>query len=486
MKFNVKKVFILIFTLALCTAACTVPAFADYNSSVQGSYSEAYYVVSMNEDATVIAEKNSNVRTAPASLTKIMTAIIALENCSDLDNTMLTASQEAIDSLLGTDSSIIGLEAGNVLSMRKLLEGLLIRSGNDAAVVIAEYIGNQKDGGGVATFVNMMNEKAAELGCADTHFMTPHGLDTEGQYTTAQDLAKMAQYAINTFPVFSQIVSETYYKLPNEDSTLPNTNYMIVPAYYSYYNPYVTGVKTGSTDDAGHCVVATARSGGYNYMAVVLRSQYVDTDGDGVTENGAFLDANTLLNWCIENLRLKTVANTQYIVTEVPLKYSNKSDYLQLVPENDVTALVPSQDGADAPAVLIEPVEGTLPEEIKAPVEKGDVICQARVLYANQEIATVNLVAAESYSLSPFAFVGSLFSTVFHSLIFKIILVIVLLLVIAYVILVIRYNRIRKKRRVRLVKGSGTAEEYRAAPKTSIPNGGHALKHNRRRRPPKR
>lgn len=146
---------------------------------------------------------------------------------------------------------------------------------------------------------------------------------------------------------------------------------MIVPAYYSYYNPYVTGVKTGSTDDAGHCVVATARSGGYNYMAVVLRSQYVDTDGDGVTENGAFLDANTLLNWCIENLRLKTVANTQYIVTEVPLKYSNKSDYLQLVPENDVTALVPSQDGADAPAVLIEPVEGTLPEEIKAPVERG-------------------------------------------------------------------------------------------------------------------
>lgn len=486
MKFNAKRGFILIFTLALCAAACTVPVFANYNSSVQGSFSEAYYVVSMNEDATVIAEKNSTVRTAPASLTKIMTAIIALENCSDLDNTMLTASQAAIDSLLGTDSSIIDLRAGNVLSMRSLLEGLLIRSGNDAAVVIAEYIGNQKDGGGVATFVNMMNEKAAELGCADTHYMTPHGLDTEGQYTTAQDLAKMTQYAINTFPVFSQIVSQTYYKLPNEDSTLPNTNFMIVPAYYSYYNPYVTGVKTGSTDDAGHCVVATAQSGGYNYLAVVLRSQYVDTDGDTVMENGAFLDANTLLNWAIENLRLKTVASTQDIVTEVPLKYSNKSDYLQLVPESDVTALVPSRDGADAPTVLIEPVGETMPEEVKAPVEKGDVICQARVLYANQEIATVNLVAAESYSLSPFAFVGNLFSTIFHSLVFKIILVIVLLLVVAYVILVIRYNRIRKKRRMRLVKGAATAEEYRAAPKTSIPGGGRTLKHNRRRRPPKR
>lgn len=485
MKFNAKRGFILIFTLALCAAACTVPVFANYNSSVQGSFSEAYYVVSMNEDATVIAEKNSTVRTAPASLTKIMTAIIALENCSDLDNTMLTASQAAIDSLLGTDSSIIDLRAGNVLSMRSLLEGLLIRSGNDAAVVIAEYIGNQKDGGGVATFVNMMNEKAAELGCADTHYMTPHGLDTEGQYTTAQDLAKITQYAINTFPVFSQIVSQTYYKLPNEDSTLPNTNFMIVPAYYSYYNPYVTGVKTGSTDDAGHCVVATAQSGGYNYLAVVLRSQYVDTDGDTVMENGAFLDANTLLNWAIENLRLKTVASTQDIVTEVPLKYSNKSDHLQLVPESDVTALVPSLDGAEAPTVLIEPVGETMPEEVKAPVEKGDVICQARVLYANQEIATVNLVAAESYSLSPFAFVGNLFSTIFHSLVFKIILVIVLLLVVAYIILVIRYNRIRKKRRMRLVKGAATAEEYRAAPKTSIP-GGRTLKHNRRRRPPKR
>lgn len=114
------------------------------------------------------------------------------------------------------------------------------------------------------------------------------------------------------------------------------------------------------------------------------------------------------------------------------------------------------------------------------------MICQARVLYANQEIATVNLVAADSYSLSPFAFVGSLFSTVFHSLVFKIILVIVLLLVIAYVILVIRYNRIRKKRRVRLIKGSGPAEEYRATPRTSIPNGGRPLKRNRRPRPPKR
>lgn len=489
MKFTAKRVFILILTLALCIVACTVPAFADFNSSVQGNYAEAYYVISMNDDATVIAEKNSTARTAPASLTKIMTAIIALENCSDLDNTMLTVSQQAIDSLAGTGSSIIGLQPGNVLSMRNLLEGLLIRSGNDAANTIAEYIGNQKDGGGVATFVNMMNEKAAALGCADTHYMNPHGLDTDGHYTTAQDLAKMTQYALNTFPVFAQIVSQQSYKLPNENATLPNSNYLLVPAYYSYYNPYVTGVKTGTTDNAGNCVIATASSGGYNYMAVVLRAPRVDTDGDGTDENGAFLDANTLLNWSIENLRLKTVAGKQDIVREVPLKYSGKSDYLQLVPESDVTVLVPSADGANAPTVLIEPIAETLPESVEAPVEAGDVICQARVLYANQEIATINLVAAESYSMSPFALVGSLFSTMFHSLAFKIIIAIVAVLVIAYIIVVIRYNRIRKKRRVRLVKGSNTSavsSEFRAAPKTSMPNGGRELKRNKHRRPPKR
>lgn len=486
MKFTAKKVFILICTLALCVTACTVPVFADFNSSVQGSYAEAYYVVSLNEDATVIAEKNSTARTAPASLTKIMTAIVALENCSDLDNTMVTVSNEAIDSLAGTNSSIIELEPGNVLSMRYLIEGMLILSGNDAANAIAEYIGNQKDGGGVDTFVRLMNEKAAALGCADTHFMNPHGLDTDGHYTTAQDLAKMAKYALDTFPVFSQIVSQTYYKLPNDDATLPNTNYMLVPAFRSYYNPYITGVKTGTTSNAGCCVVATARSGGYNYMAVVLRAPRVDSNGDGIDENGAFVDANTLLNWSIENLRLSTVASSQDIVTEVPLKYSGKSDYLQLVPESDVTLLVPTADGTNAPAVLIEPIAESLPESVSAPVEKGEVICQARVLYANQEIATVNLVAAESYSMSPFALVGSVLSTVFHSLAFKIIAVIVVLLVIAYIIIVIRYNRIRKKRRIRLVKGSKTSQEFRAAPKTSMPNGGRELKRNKHRRPPKR
>ena len=485
MKNRVKRIFILLGMLAACTGIFSLPVAADYSDTIQADYSEAYYLVSLNEDATVICEKNSNVRTAPASLTKVMTAIVTLENCSDLDGAMLTASSEAIHALDGTDSSIIDLKVGDTYSLRKLLEGMLVLSGNDAANVIAEYVGNQKDGGGIPTFINMMNEKAQELGCADTHFVSPHGLDAEGHYSTAQDLAKMTRYALETFPVFGQIVSMQSYTLPNGKATLPNTNYMLVPAYYSYYNERVTGVKTGTTDDAGHCVIATAKSGGYNYLAVVLRSQYVDTDGDGIQENGAFLDANKLLNWAIDNLKLKTVAGTQEVVTEVPLLYSGKSDYLQLVPEQDVTALVPGQEGADAPSVMIEPIADTLPENVKAPVEQGDVICQARVLYANEEIATVNLVAAQSYSLSPFAFVGHWLSTAFHSVIFKIIAAVVVVLIIAYILLVIRYNRIRRRRRVRLVKGQNASGEYRAAPKTSIP-GGRPLKRGKRRTPPRR
>ena len=484
MKNTVKRIFILLLTLAACTGLFALPVAADYSDTIQGDHAEAYYVVSLNDDETVICQKNADVRAAPASLTKIMTAIVALENCPDLDGVMLTASYDAIHALDGTDSSIIDLRVGDTFSLRKLLEGMLVLSGNDAANVIAEYVGNQKDGGGIPTFINMMNEKAQALGCEDTHFVSPHGLYAEGHYSTAQDLAKMTRYALETFPVFSQIVAMQSYTLPNGEATLPNTNYMLVPAYYSYYNERVTGVKTGTTDDAGHCVIATAKSGGYNYLAVVLRAQYVDTDGDGIEENGAFLDANKLLNWAIDNLTLKTVAGTQEVVTEVPLLYSGKSDYLQLVPEQDVTALVPGQEGADAPSVLIEPIADTLPESVKAPVEKGDVICQARVLYANQEIATVNLVAAESYSLSPFAFVGHWVSTAFRSVIFKIIAAVVVLLIIAYIIIVIRYNHIRRKRRVRLVKGQNTARDYRAAPKTSIP-GGRTLKHNKRRRPPR-
>lgn len=486
MKFTAKRILILLFTVVIASAACTAPAFADYSNVIQGKYAEAYYVISLNDDATVIAEKNATSRTAPASLTKVMTAIVAMENCTDLDNTMITASYDAIHLLDGTDSSIIDLKPGNVFSMRKLLEGLLIRSGNDAANVIAEYVGNQRDGGGITTFVAMMNEKAAALGCADTHYENPHGLDTDGHYTTAQDLARITKYAMDTFPVFNQIVAMPSYDLPNENSSLPNTNYLLVPSYVSYYNPYVTGVKTGTTDNAGCCVIATAKSGGYHYMAVVLRAPRVDSDGDGIDENGAFLDANTLLNWSIENLKLKTVANTQEVVTEIPLKYSGKSDYLQLVPEQDVTALVPGQTGGDAPSVITEPIAESMPEHVKAPVKKGDVIGQARVLYANEEIATVNLVAAESYSLSPFALIGSLFRSAFHSWVFKGIAIVVLLLVIAYGIIVIRYNRIKRRRRMKLVKGSAVSQEFRGAPRTSVPNGGRPLKKNRRPRPPKR
>lgn len=476
-----KKALFFLCSLIFLLSAATPAAYATYNSSIEGkTHGEILLLVSM-DDGTVVFEKNAASRTAPASLTKIMTAIVVLDyyaqNGKSIDEERVTASYDAIHALDGTNSSIVDLKVGDTLTMRQMLECMLIRSGNDAANAVAEHVG-----GTIAQFVAMMNAKAAELTCKDTHFMTPHGLDTDGQYTTAQDMVKMTTYAMNTYPVFNQIVKTPYYTLPTNGLNDSNTNYMLVPSRTSYYNKAVTGVKTGTTDNAGYCVIATAKNAGYSYMAVVMRSTRQDSDGDGVDENGAFMDANVMINWALENLKTKKVADTTQIVTEIPLKYSSKADHLQLVPEKEVSALVPST--IDSSAVLIEPIADTLPRFVKATVEKGDVICKARILYADEEIATINLVAAESYKLNPLLRVGDFLKDVVSSLAFKIVLAVIVALIAGYIILVIRYNKIKRKRRVRLVKGNSTAETYRPAPPSRKMAAGKRPK--RSGKPPKR
>lgn len=200
----------------------------------------------------VLYSKNATVKRSIASTTKIMTAIVALEN-GNLDD-VVTVSRKAA----GTGGSVINLGTGQQFTLNELLHGMLICSGNDAAVAIAEHIG-----GDTENFAAMMNRKAKELGAMDSAFVTPHGLDAPGQYSTAYDLAVITRYALKN-PVFASIVSTSSTYIPGQQ--LYNTNELL-GAY-----PGADGVKTGYTGKAGRCLVASADRDGMRLISVVLGS----------------------------------------------------------------------------------------------------------------------------------------------------------------------------------------------------------------------
>ncbi|MGN1120554.1 MAG: D-alanyl-D-alanine carboxypeptidase family protein, partial [Oscillospiraceae bacterium] len=239
----------------LCAAI--MPFFGQY-AAAEPSVSAVSSVVIEAETGTVLWESNAYERRAMASTTKIMTAILTIE-AGDLDREF-TVDPYAIM----VEGTSMGLRAGDRVSRRDLLYGILLPSGNDAANAAAVSVS-----GSIERFAELMNEKAAELGLFDTHFVTPSGLDAEGHYTTAYDLAQLAAYAMKN-EVFRSVVccksAEVEFGNPPYKRTLYNSNKLL-----SRYEGAV-GVKTGFTDNARRCLVSAAQRGGVTLVAVTLNA----------------------------------------------------------------------------------------------------------------------------------------------------------------------------------------------------------------------
>lgn len=209
---------------------------------------------------TAIYGKNENKRVPMASTTKIMTAIVLLENLGASKNLTLDTQVEVCKEAGAIGGSRLGLKTGNKVTVNDLLYGLMLCSGNDAAIQIAVSVA-----GSVENFANLMNQKAKDLGLENTHFVTPHGLDKPEHYTTAYELALMADYALN-IEKFSQVVNTKTYTVTinGYSKTINNTNELL-----GYLNG-VNGVKTGFTNGAGRCLVTSADRNGFNIITVVL------------------------------------------------------------------------------------------------------------------------------------------------------------------------------------------------------------------------
>lgn len=236
----------------------------------------------------ILYQKEAFTPMYPASTVKMMTAILAIEKCN-LDEPV-TISQNAISSV-PSGYTMSNIQIGEILSVRDLLYALLVPSGNDAANALAEHIA-----GNVPTFANMMNEKAIQLGCQNTHFTNPNGVHDANMHTTAYDLALIAKYAMD-IEEFRTIVSTETYTLPSTnvyplaDRVLHNSNHLINSSSPHFYE-YATGIKTGYTNPAQNCLVAGAKKDDTEFIAVILGSTFPNT-GD----QAKFVDAKTLFEF---------------------------------------------------------------------------------------------------------------------------------------------------------------------------------------------
>lgn len=311
---------------------------------------------------TVLFEKNARQKRSPASLTKMMTALLALEK-GQLDD-IITVSPEATR----VSGSRIYLKPGQKFTLGDLLQGLLLKSANDAALAIAEHIGGSVDG-----FVQMMNERARELGALDTQFKNPHGLTAPGHYSTAYDLALIARYALRN-PVFAHLVSLREAEISEltkaREISLRNTNRLL----WGFAG--ADGVKTGTTSLAGNCLVASATRGSSRYIAVVLHS------------DNRWRDAATLLDYAFANYKVVEVVQAGDVLTYLTIAGGRKGE-VPLAAAKDLVAVIPVGREGD---LLVE-IDKT--ETVKAPVQKGEGLGAVTLWLGGAVLGQTPLVAVQ-------------------------------------------------------------------------------------------
>ncbi len=416
-------------------------------------YAEAYMLINLDDDSyPVVAQKNIDERLYPASLTKIVTAMVTLENVKDL-SAKTKMSQAAYDASVGTGAQVAGIEVGEEISIDTLLYLTMVHSACDACEVLAEYVGGTKE-----KFVQMMNDWVKKLGCNDTNFVNPSGLHDDNHYTTARDMSKITLEALKNQD-FVKYSTTTEYEY--KGTTLPHTNLMLHPGYVTYYYEYAQGIKTGSTEQAEYCVITKASKDGYNYLAIVMKSPQQKIKNQSYLTKCSFVDAKSLFEWAFDSLKYTTIVSKDEVLGEVPVENGKNADSVQLVAEKDTNVIVPA--GLDKSAVIIDIPEK--PSTLQAPVTKGQKVCSANIIYGDEVIASVQLVAGETVELSTFLKVLNAIKAFFGLTVVKIILVVIVLALALYVYFFFKsLNKKKKKQAKRQARADANDKKYGKGP----------------------
>ncbi|MHB8159601.1 MAG: D-alanyl-D-alanine carboxypeptidase family protein [Thermoleophilia bacterium] len=322
-------------------------------------------VVMLNADTgQAILSINPDERLAMASTTKMMTALLIIENCKDL-NAKVTTSQRAAE----VGESSIFLVAGESLTVREMLYGMLIQSGNDAATALAEF-----EAGSVEAFTGQMNQRATQLGMTNSHFTNPHGLDDPNHYTSAADFASLGRELMKHQEI-RDIVKLPEYTIPWPGQPWPRLliNYNHLLEQYSFIN----GIKTGYTDAAGQCIVISASENGVNLII-----SYMGGPSLGQRDS----EIASLARYGFDSYRQQTVLTqgTEYTTTEVPYYRDRR---LPLVAQDNVSRVVYIRDSIEQKFVL--------PDKLTLPVHKGDKIGLVEAYDNGKFVGSTYLVATE-------------------------------------------------------------------------------------------
>ena len=382
-----KRFFIIILLIVTLFNLYTTLSFAD--DTVPDSDFQIYSAGSVLMDAStgkVLLQKDMNLQLYPASTTKILTAIIAIEK---LDLTSkLTASRSAIMAIPSGYSNA-GIKVGESLSVNDLLEMFLIHSANEVGYIFAEEIS-----GNIENFANLMNQKALELGCTNTHFTNPSGIHDVNHYSTAYDMALIAKYCMKN-ETFRNIVNKKSCKfsatdLYPEERYFKNTN-SLLDSSNRYYYEYAIGIKTGFTTQAKNCLIAGAKKDGIELIAVMLGAEATENG-----QSGRYVDAKNLFNFGFENYEIKKFLNEGTKVAEIKVKNATKdTQTLNLIANAslsttfqsnfDTTSLIPSieiKENISAP-IAKDAILGKISYNIDGIIYEADLIAENDVIKSN-------------------------------------------------------------------------------------------------------
>ncbi len=414
----------------------SIPASA-YQVSGFEVTAKAAVLMSLDTDE-IIYSKNLDTKVYPASLSKLLGAIVLLEKTPDLDKEIITMTKEAENEILGTGAAVVGFKVGEQVTAREALAALLIHSGGDCAIAIAHHYGGDSAG-----FMDMVNAKAQEIGMKNSHFGNPVGLHDEQTYTTVNDLILLTKYALK-YDIIMELANKPRYTMKatnmSGERNLSTTN-MLIDNTTSYYYLYAKGLKTGFTDEAGRCLISTATYNGYTYLCILTGCK---NDWNNRIE---FIETANLYRWAFNNFSYKTVIDASNPVTEMPVRLSMDADFVSLYAKEPLTSIFP--DDADTSTVKIVPELSA--ESIDAPVKKGTVLGTAKVIYAEQELGRVDLVAGTDVKSSVLLIVLDKIGQFFTSPFFFAILGIIGGIILIFIIWIIILNRKPKKRKVRYI-----------------------------------
>ena len=405
-------------------------------------YSESVYMINMETGEELVSVASDRAR-VPASLTKIMTAVVLREqfedNPEEMKATYVSAGSEAFDELYGTGASTADIRPHEKVSYYDLLAALLIPSACEAANIIAINIA-----GSINEFCVMMNEKAEELKLKDTHFSNAHGLFSNKNYTSCEDMAKLCQYALENYPYFKEIVSMSSYEMEatsyhSNGTLLSNTNYML-RSTSKYYYSYAKGIKTGTLDAAGRCLASYATYDGVTYLIVTmgapLEKQEKDYEKGAENPSSVFaddviyyniVDHINLYEWAFDTLVTTDFVNTSSEIAEAEVEFGKNANYVTLKPAEGYSRLWPNNVSTDEVQQVI-----TVATNVVAPIEEGDTLGKLELMYNGEVLTTIDLVATSDVEQATLKARLHIAASFFKSFEFVIAIILILALVIIY------------------------------------------------------